>query len=89
MKTNLLKKVKKRFEIVRIDELPKSPNYFITLAAERWQFPFYQIIDKKESIGFNNLYCSDINKAFEEIIYIVRKEYKNKQKQKNIKIWPL
>ena len=89
MKTRLLKKVRKRFEIRRIDKIPLRPDFFIKWASERWSLPFYQIIDKNDDIGINNLYCTDKKTALEEICFILRKEYKSKSKQQNTKVWPL
>lgn len=48
MKTRLLKKVRKRYSIVRYDELPTNPVHYLKSYYIDCGLPFYILYDKHE-----------------------------------------
>lgn len=47
MKTKLLKKIRKRFSIIKVDELGSSPCCFYEKCYKKYGLPFFYIQDKE------------------------------------------
>jgi len=76
MKTKLLKKVRKRFQIVKVTKCGK--NDFKYLDVSKLKVPFYVIIDNNASVFYFREATQNYERAFQELILIVKREYKDK-----------
>lgn len=88
MKTKLLKKVRKRFEIIRIDKLgTDSPDWFYDYNLVP---PFYYLIDHDDSFALHNRANADYGILYYRLLSLIKEEYPHKpshKKQKITKIW--
>lgn len=88
MKIKLLKKVRKRFQIYRIDELSSSPTVTELECVSDWGLPFYEILDLKDD--YRNLYCQNNETALSNIRKWIRDDYYEKFKhkpEKKVNVW--
>lgn len=93
MKVKLLKKVRKRYSIERIDFVNDrfiidNPNSMITHYALTKCFPIYQLID---NIRYDTYTSIDYQTIYDKLLESIRKSYVRDNKKKNIikitKIW--
>lgn len=89
MKVKLLKKVRKRFQIFRIDEIASNSTKLQRECVKDWGLPFYQIKDTEDIYSH---YCRDSITAINKIREYIRKEYTEEFKhkpEKKVKVWHL
>jgi len=95
MKVKLLKKIRKDFEIFRVNELvSNAPSYKID-AAKELGLPFYILYDKKyEENYYYGIITPDIFKTFQDakddMLDTILKRYKEKfrhKEGKEEKVW--
>ena len=93
MKVKLLKKVRKRFVINRIDSLSNASmregDRLDVDFAKRNGFPFYEVFDKEDGFGYSyELFKTEIEAKEELIAQIIScyRRYYNKKDNKT-KIW--
>jgi len=100
MKVKLLKKVRKRYEIVRIDQLSNKPEKSLGMFELVWQrclneckkrhgIPFYVAKDNDQ---LNAFYCGhkEYDQVLEELRTKIRFDYAPKikqQKEISVKLW--
>jgi len=91
MKTKLLKKIRRRFEIFEISELPSNANEFFIDYERRWGLPFYQLKDKNNSFLLGQIVVfRTFHDAKDEILKIVLREYSEKFRHRDgmiTKVW--
>ena len=94
MKTKLLKKVRKRFEIIRVDFLSErtkyeNPYWNVVYNAEIRGLPLYYVHDKDKMI--HNKFAKTEEEIKEILIEIIKEQYSEKfpkrNKDKMSKIW--
>lgn len=89
MKTKLLRKVRKRFEIVKYDEIASNSGWFLTEAKEGLGLPFYVFYDN-DSLGYNPIANKDYNVVYNYLVKVIVDTYKEKFRHKDsikTKIW--
>lgn len=89
MKIKLLKKVRKRFQIFRIDELSSNPTELKLECAKDWGLPFYVLKDT-DTLERETIYCANLPRAKAELSTIIHETYKEQFKhkpEKNVKVW--
>ena len=93
MKVKLLKKVRKRYSIERIDFVSErymldNPYTRITYHAQHNEFPIYQLIDNVE---YGTYTSNNYNDVYEWLLQSIRRDYthlmQNKILIKKTKIW--
>lgn len=92
MKTKLLKKVRKRFEIIKVDKLSErtkysNPHWNVIDNVELMGLPLYYIYDNDELIG--NIFAKTEEEIKEILIRNIKEQYAEKfpKKDKITKIW--
>lgn len=93
MKVKLLRKVRKRYSIERIDFVNDrfiidNPNSMITHYVRYKKFPIYQLID---NVGYDTYASNDYQTIYDRLLLSIRSSYVRDNKKKNIvkrnKIW--
>lgn len=90
MKTKLLKEVRKRYSIVRVDEIASNAGDDYKYAKEIYGVPFYELRDTHDAFGFRTCFFDDFNKATAKICEWVVSDYAEKfgrKKVKSSKVW--
>lgn len=93
MKTKLLKKVRKRYEIIRIDELSNRANRSFIEFKNKYGLPFFQIIDNEYEYEFYEFYlCYTYKEALNKLIELIHTRYVDKmrfktKRNKTSKVW--
>jgi len=93
MKVKLLKKVRKRFIINRIDSLSNSSMRIEDRVdvdfAKRNGFPFYEVIDKEDGYGFRYRVFKSEKEAKGRLMEMIHSNYArdHEKKDKKTKIW--
>jgi hypothetical protein len=99
LKIKLLKKVRKRYSIVRVDEIGSKPTNWYLYNKTNFGIPFYVVKDRKSETG--NMYqryhsrdtaSGNIKTAMQIIINYVIQDYTEKfrhKDKKETKIWHL
>jgi hypothetical protein len=92
MKAKLLKKVRKRFSIIRIDELGSSPCSFYVKCNRMFGLPFFYIQDENQNdyllvfeVGFKTLEAAMIG-LNQRIIRIYGESFRHKDEVYS-KVW--
>ena len=85
MKIKLLKKVRKRFSIYKIDRIGGNSIPYLKSFVEDYGLPIYRLKYKKAFIN----YYKNYDKAIEEIIKMVRSFYPElgSKKEMSTKVW--
>ena len=95
MKTKLLRKIRKRYEILKITALPYNPSSKQKRNKERCGLPYYLLINKNvDDFSFRNE-LGNANKKFNYLKYNllidwIRKDYKEIVRPKRLefeKVW--
>lgn len=93
MKVKLLKKVRKRYSIEKIDFVSKryivdNPDSMISYYGAQSIYPIYQLID---NVGYDTYTSIDYQVIYNRLLNSIRKSYVRDNKKKNIikitKIW--
>lgn len=90
MKTRLLKKIRKRYKIIRIDEIASDANPTLTAMKRVYSVPFYKLSDGDDDYGI----CTEFFKTFEEarerlcewIICDYEEKFRHRD-EKSSKVW--
>lgn len=89
MKVKLLKKVRKRYSIIRVDKVTRSSNENFNIFKEDWGLPFYYVKD-----NYDSWTCWDYSKTKKEALAnlskLITKDYRDKfiKKEKTTsKVW--
>lgn len=86
MKAKLLKKTRKRFEIIRYDSVSSdAPDYYLEL-----KLPFYMVNYKHDSFNINSECFETYDKAWEHLKNRILNLYQEKFRHKNArkeKVW--
>lgn len=86
MKVKLLRKVRKRYKIVRYDELPSNPVYLLKSYKIHYGLPFYILYDKYEFAYGSKTF----NGCYKRLKLLIDLRYRNKVKKikgKFKKVW--
>lgn len=89
MKIKLLKKVRKRFQIYRIDELSSNPTKTELECVVDWGLPFYELKDT-DTLERETIYCANLPVAKGQLSTWVHERYKEQFKhkpEKKVKVW--
>ena len=89
MKTKLLKKVRKRFSIIRIDKLGKYPTEVSYWRAARYGLPYYRMVDNN-AIHDLGLCESSLESILNRLMRLIKLEYPQKPKgnpEISTKVW--
>lgn len=81
MKTKLLKKVRRRFQIIKVLDYSVVDFKYLSTDIKKLSLPFYVVIDKR-SILYHVEASQTMKKAQEELIGIVKRTYKDTKKSK-------
>lgn len=94
MKTKLLKKVRKRYSIERIDFvndrfISDNPSSMITYYAQQKKYPIYRLID---NIGYDGYVSIDYSVVYNDLLKSIRRDYSHGKQSREIiikksKIW--
>jgi len=90
MKVKLLKKIRKRYSIVRYDDIGTSPSDWIKECKDKIGVPFYVLYDKQTSLGLRNTASFEYSYLVKRIGDYVRRDYTHKiknRRQKTEKVW--
>ena len=94
MKVKLLKKIRKRYSIERIDKLESNPNTWVKDSFDYCdnKLPFYILTDKRDVFGLHFRASKCMGDLVNSIRYQVREEYKEysvkaKTKRVSTKVW--
>lgn len=90
MKVKLLKKVRKRYLIERIDNIGTRPSFSLQYWKEELGCPFFIVTDTHEMMGFRTQAFKNKDASLNRVVQLVRLDYKEKFKNKNLnktKVW--
>lgn len=90
MKIRLLKKIRKRYEINRIDELASNATEIERIAENENGLPFYELVDIKDyRWGYYSLHRT-LQSAKDTLLEVVLEQYSEKFRHKDgkrTKVW--
>ncbi len=90
MKVKLLKKIRKRFEIHRYDELSSNPSEILLSVVARVGLPFYMVKDNQDAFRYSTKFFGTFEEARTELCQWILKEYGEKFRSKPakvVKVW--
>jgi len=90
MKVKLLKKIRKRYEITKVEDIGTDPSWRYKTASKKYGLPFYGIYDNEDSNCTEFFADEELDKAIEKIREWIRSEYTHKikgRKGKYKKAW--
>ena len=90
MKVKLLKKIRKRFSIIKVNERPSDPNHFTNRYTGNYKTPFFYLTDEKDVFNVKLMYSSGYDIVYNEMLRRIRKSYTHKVKKNNgqiTKVW--
>lgn len=90
MKVKLLKKVRKRYSIIKVTKLGTNPNINELEGKRIFGLPFYVLMDKKFYTNYNKLYSKTYNGSYNKLKEWIWGEYGGNFKNKNMghtKVW--
>lgn len=90
MKTRLLKKIRRRFSIIRIDELASDAGETLRHNAKTFGMPFFHLKDSWDSWGYCSIYFRTLEEAKTHLCKRIVKEYSEKFRHKDgkeTKVW--
>lgn len=92
MKVKLLKKIRKRYEIVKVTSVsPRGNNW--SSPYNDWEtklgLPFYVLSDNQDSLGYRVFACSNLCTAIKTLSAWIKKDYARTKNIKTIegKVW--
>lgn len=86
MKVKLLKKIRKRYTIIRIDELASNAGELYVYRSQQFGLPFFVLSDDEDYFGFYATYAE----ARESLCKWIIQDYTEKFRHKNgkeTKVW--
>jgi len=89
MKTKLLKKVRKRFDINKIEELSYDAPDRYRDCVEKYGLPIYELLDSKyRALGYG-IVCPDLSALILHMRSTIRKDYRRglDKTVKSNKVW--
>lgn len=86
MKTKLLKKVRKRFSIVRYDELPSNPDIIFRYYKKLYGLPFYVIFNGDDDVTCRNNYIDAVDALIEIVVNNYSEQFRHSN-GKTKKVW--
>jgi len=93
MKVKLLKKIRKRFIIEKIESLSSDPNEYDKSAGERFEFPFYKLYDIHQTSSWYSFYSQSFEEAYDYLVETIKDRYKEKFRhkpgKKSVAWWPI
>jgi hypothetical protein len=90
MKTKLLKKIRKRYTIIKIDELASNACNFYKDAKNEYGFPFFVLRDNKNNWELLSQCSKDFKEARENLCKWIISDYSEKFRHKDevsSKVW--
>ncbi len=89
MKVKLLKKVRKRYRIERVDKIAINASRFDILRAKNG-YPFYKVYDNEDKFGLTTYSLNTINEArdliLERVLIDTLSDF-SKHREKSKKVW--
>lgn len=76
MKTKLLKKIRKQYEIVKVEKIASDAGSAQQNMVEEYGLPFYILYDY--TTGWGDKYCKDYNDAHEKLMDKILNRYSEK-----------
>ena len=89
MKTRLLKKIRKRYSITRVD-WPDSNNNVFKAAASLYGLPFFILEDKRSEFSIHDMFYKTFEEAYAQLCKTVLEDYAEKFRHvegKSTKVW--
>lgn len=90
MKTRLLKKVRKRYYITRVDELASNVGEVYRRIYDQYGLPFYVLSDSEDSFGIYTRFFKTYDNAREKLCEWIISDYGEKfrhKDEKSTKVW--
>lgn len=90
MKTKLLRKVRKRYQIYKVYSLNYNDSNFYHYNKKLYGLPFYVLIDKKDSDNFKRMASSDYYILLDYLQRMIKLDYEKivrKTKREQVKVW--
>jgi len=90
MKTRLLKKVRKRYTITKIDELASNAGNVYEAVKEEYGVPFYVLDDAQDGFGIHTKFFKTFDEAREKLCKCIASDYREKfrhKDEKSSKVW--
>lgn len=88
MKTKLLRKVRKNFEITRIDSLGEINSFTKQILSECFTYPFYCV--REDGFQTYEEYFQTYEETYKDLCELIHKRYKTKKHKKScveVKVW--
>lgn len=90
MKTRLLKKVRKRYSIIRIDEIASNASDVHRYLASEYGLPFYEVREPESVLCQNDRGFKTYIEAFDYLKKLILKQYSEQFRHKSgkeTKVW--
>jgi len=90
MKVKLLKKVRKRYAITKVDSLASNACSTYKAATEEFGLPFYIFRDKEDDFGLYTRYFGALDDAYDYLKRSILADYREKFRHKDgkeTKVW--
>jgi hypothetical protein len=90
MKTKLLKKIRKRYQIIKITQLAFDDDQGLKNFVRRNKLPIYQLIDNKSMYLRSENYFAEYDDAYKKLQKWINEDYYHKIKstsRKQKKVW--
>ena len=90
MKVKLLKKVRKRYSITRVDELASNAGECYCHIAKSYGLPFFVLNDNEDCFGWRDGYYKTLDEAITRLSKVIQKDYGEKFRHsdgKQTKVW--
>lgn len=90
MKVKLLKKVRKRYSIVRVDKIGTNPGWLYRHCEKEIGIPFYILRDDQDGLGFRTVATKEFDNVKEKLCKWIKEDYTHKVRKKKtveVKVW--
>lgn len=90
MKTKLLKKVRRRYSITRIDSLATNASCVLTANSAKFGFPFYVVNDHNHLCLMRSMCHKTYNQCIESLLDMIVHDYSDivgRTKADSTKVW--
>lgn len=90
MKTKLLKKVRRRYFITKINSLSLSEGEVLLAISNEFGFPFYIVGDNRSVLGLRDKYYKTYNECIESLLEMIVHDYSDavgRTKTTSTKVW--
>lgn len=82
MQTKLLKQIRKRYKITRVDKNASDANSFLRFAEDEYGLPFFILEDNYDSWGVRSKLSKTFDEAIESLQSFIIKDYGEKFRHK-------